>query len=313
MPEPEQEPSTTEPLLPPSWTLLSVDLDEGGPAAVIRQGPDHYRPPCLVGLTTVLDVVRAWPVLWEELRRVDLAGEPPVRVRAVLAPLAFPDKVLCSGPNYTDHLAEMGESDLGPSWTPFFFLKPPTTTLIADGEPVLVGGDPADQVDWEGELAVVIGVGGRDIPVGRALEHVAGYAVANDISLRGPFRRDTPAAPFQWDWVAQKCADTSLPLGPGLVPSWQVPDVQDLRIRTTVNGKVMQDGHTGDMVCSVAELVSHASGQLTLAPGDVIATGTPAGVGAGRQVFLRPGDVVQVSIDRVGTIRNTVLRRESKR
>lgn len=167
-------------------------------------------------------------------------------------------------------------------------------------------------MDWEGELAVIVGLGGRDIPVATALEHCAGYSVANDISLRGPHRRDTPAAPFQWDWLASKGADTSLPLGPGIVPVWQVPDVQDLRIRTWVNDELMQDGTTADMVCSVAELVSHASRQVTLEPGDVLATGTPAGVGAARGRFLAPGDVVGVSIDGIGTLENPIRRRQDR-
>lgn len=299
------------PPLEPPWSLVSVELDDRRAAAVST--PDgFFVPACLEGCAGVLDVVREWPARSGPLRRLDLAAQTPVQPRRVLAPLTFPDKVICSGPNYIDHLAEMGQSGLGPSWTPFFFLKPPTTTLIADGAPVLISGDPADRVDWEGELAAVIGIGGRDIQMAEALDHVAGYAVANDISLRGPFHRDTPAAPFQWDWVAQKCADTSLPLGPGLVPAWHVPDVQDLRIRTAVNGETKQDGHTGNMVCGVAELVSHASRQMTLAPGDVIVTGTPAGVGAGRGEFLRPGDVVRVTIDGVGTLVNPVLERDQR-
>lgn len=305
-------PADGRPFLPPPWTLVSVELADGSPAAALQTADGFALPACLRGCDGVLDVLRDWAARRGPLRELDVAVEQTVHPRRVLAPLTFPDKVLCSGPNFTDHLAEMGQTGLGASWTPFFFLKPPTTTLVADGAPVLVSGDPADQVDWEGELAAVVGVGGRDILVADALDHVAGYAVANDISLRGPFRRDTPAAPFQWDWVAQKCADTSLPLGPGLVPAWHVADVQDLRIRTTVNGVVKQDGSTRDMVCSVAELVAHASRSMTLAPGDVIVTGTPAGVGAGRGEFLRPGDVMRVSIDGVGSLENPVARRNPR-
>lgn len=296
----------------PPWGLVSARDRDGVLTAALDVGGALRSHPALAGCASVKDVLADWGARRDALVDPDLTlGDDLPGARRELL-ITHPPKVLCSGPNFTDHLAEMGQSGLGASWTPFFFLKPPTTTLVADGAPVLVSGDPADQVDWEGELAAVVGVGGRDILVADALDHVAGYAVANDISLRGPFRRDTPAAPFQWDWVAQKCADTSLPLGPGLVPAWHVADVQDLRIRTTVNGVVKQDGSTRDMVCSVAELVAHASRSMTLAPGDVIVTGTPAGVGAGRGEFLRPGDVMRVSIDGVGSLENPVARRNPR-
>jgi 2-keto-4-pentenoate hydratase/2-oxohepta-3-ene-1,7-dioic acid hydratase in catechol pathway len=296
----------------PAWRLTSIQLDSGINAAALQVGDIHVVPECLRGYSALMDVMRDWTTLRTALQSEDVAAAQEVSCRKVLMPLTYPNKVLCSGPNFRDHLAEMGESGLGDSWTPYFFLKPPTTALVADGAPVLVSGDEADKVDWEGELAAVIGVGGRDISVHDALDHVAGYAVANDVSFRGPFRRDTPAAPFQWDWVAQKAADTSLPFGPGIVPSWLVPDVQDLRITTLVNGVLKQDGSTADMVFGVADLVAFASSQITLEPGDVIATGTPAGVGAGRDEYLHPGDVVEVSIEGIGNIRNPIQRRESR-
>jgi 2-keto-4-pentenoate hydratase/2-oxohepta-3-ene-1,7-dioic acid hydratase in catechol pathway len=292
--------------VPPAWQLVSVELDDGQTAAAVQVGGTILLPEPLHGYPGLIDVARDWANLRGALHGLDLASAERVPVRAILAPLTYPNKVLCSGPNFTDHLAEMGESGLGDAWVPYFFLKPPTTTLIADGASVLVSGDPAQQVDWEGELAAIVGIGGRDIPSAEALDHIAGYAVANDISMRGAFRRDTPAAPFVWDWLAQKSADTSLPLGPGIVPSWLLGDVQNLRIRTRVNGVVKQDGSTADMVFSVADLVSHASSQVTLEPGDVILTGTPAGVGAGRGEFLHPGDVVEVTIDGIGSLSNPI-------
>ena len=161
--------------------------------------------------------------------------------------------------------------------------------------------------DWEAELAVVIGTGGRDIPPGRALEHVAGYCVANDVSARGYHRRQSvPAEAFTYDWFAAKSADTSLPLGPGITPAWQVPDPQRLRLRLWVNGELRQDESTADMICPVSELIATASTVVTLEPGDVIATGTPSGVGAAAGEFLRDGDVVTVAIDGLGQISNRV-------
>ncbi len=296
-----------------AWQLVSVELDGGRTAAAVRVGDFYLIPEALRGYPGLIEVMRDWDRLRDALQSVDPAAAETVEARQVLAPLTYPNKVLCSGPNFTDHLAEMGEAGgLGDAWIPYFFLKPPTTTLIADRASVLVSGDPAQQVDFEGELAAVIGIGGRDILVADALAHVAGYAVANDISMRGVFKRDTPAAPFAWDWIAQKSADTSLPLGPGIVPSWLVGDVQDLSIRTSVNGVLKQDGTTAAMVFGVADLVAYASRQVTLEPGDVILTGTPAGVGAGRGEFLHPGDIVEVAIDRIGTLVNPIRRREDR-
>jgi len=155
---------------------------------------------------------------------------------------------------------------------------------------------------------VVIGTGGRDIAVADALNHVAGYCVANDLTARGLHRRaNVSAEPFVYDWFAAKSLDGSLPLGPGITPAFQVPDPQDLRLRLWVNGELQQDESTADMVCSVAELIAAASEVATLEAGDVIATGTPSGVGASRGLYLRPGDVVRTSIDGLGTLENTVV------
>jgi len=296
-------------LAEPAWRLVSIELPSGRPTAAV-QLPDRYVvPDCLGKYDGLMAGLEDWTVLHGKLRRADLQGAPTVLCQRLLMPLTYPRKVLCSGPNFHDHLSEMGETGLGEAWTSYFFLKPPTTTLIADGAPVLVSGDPAERPDWEGELAVVVGIGGRDIALADAMDHIAGYSVSNDISLRGPFRRDTPAKPFQWDWLAQKAADTSLPLGPGIVPTWLIDDVQKLRLQTLVNGTIRQEGWTGNMVFGVAQLLAHASSQVTLEPGDVILTGTPAGVGAGRNEFLVPGDVVTVGIEGVGSISNPIERR----
>jgi len=297
------------------WSLVSLLTDGRGSSpriGVQRVGRGEVRVPDLLRpFKGVLEVVQQWETVVPGLRELDPDdGELVAGVRLGI-PLAFPPKVLCSGPNFTDHLAEMGESGLGEAWTGYFFFKPPTTALVGPADPVLVGPDwERDRVDWEGELAVVVGRGGRDIAAADALEHVAGYSVANDISLRGPHRRDTPAAPFVWDWTASKAADTSLPLGPGLVPVWQVPDPQQLSIKTWVNGTIRQNGTTADMVLGVAELIRDASALVTLEPGDVLITGTPAGVGASSGTFLRPGDVVDVEIEGVGRLSNRIALRQ---
>ena len=300
-----------------NWALVAVAASggAGGPrVGVQRVGSTDVRlPDMLRSYAGVLDVVRDWADLEPQLRELDPDAGDLLDDPQLTLPLAYPAKVLCSGPNYRDHLAEMGQAGLGDSWTSYFFFKPPTTALIGPTDPVLVGSDWAgDQVDWEGELAVVLARGGRDIPAEQAMSHVAGYAVANDISLRGPHRRDTPAAPFVWDWVASKAADTSLPLGPGVVPVWQIPDPQQLRIQTRVNGDLRQDGTTADMVIDIASMVADASALLTLEPGDVIVTGTPAGVGASRGTFLAVGDVVDVDIPGVGRLHNRIEERNAR-
>ena len=287
------------------WHLVSVEQG-GHPAAAIALDEELYRPGFLEGYAGAQAAIREWQHLEAALRAWAPNPTELVPQDRRLLTLAYPNKVLCSGPNFTDHLAEMGETDLGPSWTAYFFLKPPTTTLIASDEPVLVDDVDSDRVDWEGELAVVLGRGGRRIAPQDALSHVAGYLVANDISLRGPHRRDTPAKPFQWDWLASKGADTSLPIGPGVVPAWQVPNPQALRITTVVNGDTKQDGNTSNMVLDVAHLIADASRLVTLEAGDLILTGTPAGVGAGTGTFLRAGDEVEVTIESIGTIRNHI-------
>lgn len=296
----------------PRWSLVTFPSGSGTQVGVKRLDEPIVRvPEFLRGLADVCAVIERWDVLRPLLEAHDPALGRPEWAEELLTPLRYPRKVLCSGPNFRDHLAEMGETGLGEAWSAYFFFKPPTTALIGPTDPVPVGPSwQRDRVDWEGELAVVLARGGRGISAEDAMAHVAGYCVGNDISLRGPHRRETPAAPFVWDWVASKGADGSLPFGPGLVPVWQVPDPGRLSIRTSVNGVLKQDGTTADMILGVAELIADASRLVTLEPGDVILTGTPAGVGVGRGEALQPGDVVDVEIEQVGHLRNRIYLRQ---
>jgi 2-keto-4-pentenoate hydratase/2-oxohepta-3-ene-1,7-dioic acid hydratase in catechol pathway len=291
-----------------TWSLVTAVAD-GEPFVAARAGDGSLREvPALKRWASLVELVDGWPAAAEALRAIDLEAAAPLAGARLLAPLRYPRKVICAGVNYRRHSAEMGTEPTPADWTPFFFLKPPTTTVVGPFDDVPVDGPEAARLDWEAELAAVIGVGGREIPPGQALEHVAGYCVANDITARGYHRRErVPAPAFEYDWFASKARDGSLPLGPGLTPAWLVPDPQALRIRLWVNDELQQDGSTADMICDVPTLVAAASQAVTLEPGDVISTGTPAGVGAGRGVSLRPGDVVRTEIEHLGVLVNRIV------
>jgi len=257
---------------------------------------------------TMLELLENWPQASEVLATLPLHDAPPVESAELLTPISWPRKVMCAGVNYRKHIKEMGGEIPGDDWRPYFFLKPPSTTVIGPSDPIVIRDASRARYDWEAELAVVIGLGGRDIPAERALEHVAGYCVANDVTARGYHRRArVPAEAFTFDWFAAKSADTSLPLGPGITPAFLVAAPQDLRLRLWVNGELQQDESTADMICGVDELVAAASRFVTLEAGDVIATGTPSGVGAGRGLYLKHGDLVTVAIDGLGQISNRVV------
>ena len=211
-------------------------------------------------------------------------------------PVNRPGKIIAVGLNYLDHA---GESQVETPTVPILFAKW-STCLAADGEPIVI---PAgiDEVDWEAELAVVIGRTGRDIPVADALSYVSGYTCMNDVSARRVQRDGV-------QWSPAKSFDTFGPIGPVVVPADQIPDPQGLHITARVNGELMQDSNTKHMIFSVADLIAYASRGTTLEVGDIISTGTPAGVGAFRStpVFLKPGDVVEIEIEGIGVLRNPV-------
>lgn len=221
------------------------------------------------------------------------AGAPvPLAGLELLAPVPDGAKLLCIGLNYRDHAAETGKAV---PTEPILFAKF-GNSLVGDGATVEIPEAVVD-ADWEAELAVVIGRGGRDIPRDRALEHVAGYTCANDISARTLQRSGG-------QWTRGKAIDGFLPMGPWVVTTDELPDPQALAVRCTVDGEVVQDGTTAEMVFGVAELVHELSRTITLAPGDVICTGTPPGVGVAMDPprFLRDGQTVVVEIEGIGAL-----------
>jgi 2-keto-4-pentenoate hydratase/2-oxohepta-3-ene-1,7-dioic acid hydratase in catechol pathway len=291
-----------------TWSLATYQRGDTTGVAVLRDDGTLVAPPDLKRWTTMLELLDDWSQAADIVRFIEIDDAAVIDYDKLLAPVRWPRKVICAGVNYVRHVREMGGEVPIEGWKPFFFLKPPTTTVIGPTDPITVHCPETAQYDWEAELAVVVGVGGRDVSVDDALSHLAGYCVANDITARGHHKRlAVPADAFIYDWFASKSVDGSLPLGPGITPAFQIADPQDLRVRLWVNGALQQDESTSDMICTVAELVSAASEIVTLEPGDVVSTGTPSGVGAGRGLFLKAGDVIRTSIDGLGSLENTII------
>ena len=238
------------------------------------------------------DDLVAWLAGAETVEGVPL----PLESLELLAPVPRPGKIICVGRNYVAHAHERGfdappEPILFPKWA---------NCVSAAGATVVVPGATVEP-DWEAELGAVIGSHCSHVSVEHALEHVAGYTCLNDLTARDLQNRVS-------QWTRGKAVDGFLPMGPRLVTADEVGDPQTLAVRCRVNGETMQDGHTSLMIWTVAELVSFVSQTITLEPGDVIATGTPAGIGAAMDppVFLRDGDLVEVEIERVGLLQTTI-------
>jgi len=223
-------------------------------------------------------------------------GLDPAEI-TIKAPIPRPGKIICIGQNY---LAHAHESNASAPPFPIIFAKY-ANSVIGHLEPIVIPR-AVQQPDYEGELAVVIGRRGCRIPEAEALDYVAGYMPLNDVSARDWQNRTS-------QWVIGKTPDTFCPMGPALVTADEIADVQNLRLRTVIGDEVLQEGHTSLMIFSVAHLIADMSQVMTLEPGDVIATGTPAGIGAARTPprWLRPGDVVRVEIERVGVLENPVV------
>ncbi len=237
-------------------------------------------------------------------------GTFPLSDVELLPPLSRPGKLLAVAANYQDHVVEGGGPPLDKSAiTPRLFLKPPTS-IVGPGATVPLP-DISDRVDWEAELSVVIGARARNVSLDDALGVVTGYMTSNDVSARAvDFGKATDSANDKavwfFEWLAGKWCDGFAPIGPWLVTADEVGDPQTLPVELRVNDVVRQNGSTKDMIFSVAELVSHASRVMTLEPGDIIMTGTPSGVGDATGTYLRPGDVMTVTVGPLGTLHNPV-------
>ena len=237
----------------------------------------------------------------------------PMKEVRLRVPVPEPKKVILLAGNYAAHIIEGGGKAPERQETfPYFFWKPPSTTLTHPGDPIQIPVVSPDHIDWEVELGVIMGRKCRHVSEKEALRYVAGYAVCNDVSDRR-FRINAKRKPRDkdsfFDWLHGKWHDTFLPMGPCVASSAAIADPQKLRLQLRVNGKTMQDGNTGQMIFSVAALVSILSEFTTLEPGDIISTGTPSGVGHARKppVYLHPKDIVEAEIDGIGVLRSPVV------
>ena len=305
--------------------LASILIDGRAVPAIVDAAGRMVRPldRCLPGWTgDMLNLVERYGSLRASLR--DAASSNGAGAAAAAVPVAsvkllapFPRlrrNIFCVGKNYRDHAQEFGHSGFDSSVSagtggkpptdvipaaPIIFTKPPES-VIADGEPIRYPTGISDSVDYEAELAVVIGTGGRGISRKRAYDHVFGYTIVNDVTARDWQGRHK-------QWFLGKSFDTFCPMGPWVVTADEV-DADNLGVRCRVNGELRQDANTRDLIFDIPTLIETISAGITLYPGDVIATGTPAGVGIGFSPprFLKPGDEVAIEIDGIGRLSNTV-------
>ncbi len=261
-------------------------------------------PPDMPGLIALGDAGLA------EARRALASGvaRRPLAPVRLLAPIPRPARnIMCVGKNYRDHVHEVQSFAAGGAAAPdtfpaapIFFTKA-TSTVIGPGDPIPASSDATQSVDYEGELAVVIGPGGRGIAACDAWRHVYGYTILNDVTSRRLQARHQ-------QWFLGKSLDGFCPLGPAILTADAVPDVRQLRVQTRVNGELRQDGVLSELIFDIPTLIETLSRCMTLEPGDLLATGTPAGVGMGFKParYLKPGDRVAITIEPIGTLENPV-------
>jgi 2-keto-4-pentenoate hydratase/2-oxohepta-3-ene-1,7-dioic acid hydratase in catechol pathway len=308
-----------------SYRLLSYQSGRETRAGILVE-EQVYDPAAIIGnpaYNSVLAILQDWRNARSGLalaaERI-IAGKSrakgvPVKRVKLVAPVLYPGNIYCAGANYTDHMAEMARAhgrEPGPTMKergekPWHFIKASRSTVAGPGAKVKIP-PYCRKMDWEVELAAVIGRTAKDVPVDKALDVVAGYTIADDLSARDAGRREKnpETSPFYMDWLSHKSFDGSCPLGPWITPAGDIPDPQQLGIRLWVNGELMQDSHTSKMIFTTAEQIAMLSSRVTLNPGDLVLTGTPAGVGMGRQRFLSAGDSVKLWIEGIGELTHTM-------
>ena len=284
------------------FALATVAAPRGQPVAALRVDGRYWPLPAAGLSARAIDLFADWDRSFARLEK--LARKPrgaPLAARRLHTPLLYPRKVFCVGANYADHLEEMNAGHLArkvAGQAPFFFLKPPSTTLVGPGARVPIPAG-CENFDWEVEFVVVFGRGGRNISERNALRHVAAYSVGIDFTARDLFFR--PERFFQFDFVLGKCQAAMCPVGPALVPR-PFLDGGNARFGLSVNGVQKQSGCTADMIYSIAEQIAGVSRAVAIEPGDMMLTGSPAGVGLPRGEKLARGDRVRVEADAIGAM-----------
>jgi 2-keto-4-pentenoate hydratase/2-oxohepta-3-ene-1,7-dioic acid hydratase in catechol pathway len=304
------------------YRLVSYVGAQNQPQAGILIGDRVVAASDILGpkFNSVLDILRAWTETHPKIAKAAEGGAHAGMALSsvkLLAPVLYPGALFCAGANYWDHLNEMAEIakrttgrdvHVTKPAEPWFFLKTAAGSIIGHGTPARLPNF-SKQVDWEAEIGAVIGKPVRNISEKDALSAVAGYLIVNDLSARDLMKRE--GSIFVYDWIGQKCFEDAAPMGPWLTPAAYVADPQNLGIKLWVNGVLKQDSNTGKMVHNIAEQIAYLSRHVTLQPGDIIATGTPAGVGLPRNEFLKVGDEVKIEIDELGTLTNRMVADDS--
>lgn len=305
------------------YRLLTYRAAKGKPAAGVLICDRVYPAADLAGTgvdaSSVLGLLQSWNKVHPRLKKAAAKADPKRGIALakaeLLAPLLYPTALFCAGANYWDHLEEMARAGAaGPKLEgpyvrpprpaePWFFVKTSAHSVIGPGAPIRLPKF-SKMVDWEVEIGVVIGRPMRNLTEERAMDAVAGYTIVNDLSARDHIKRE--GSPFVFDWVGQKCFDGSAPMGPYVTPSEFVPPPENIALKLWINGQIKQDSNSNLMVHSIREQIAYLSRHVTLRPGDVIATGTPAGVGFARKEFLKPGDEIKIEIAGCGTLVNRV-------
>ena len=302
---------------------LATYQTKEGPRAGLVIGDEVFDAAKLTGkpgYATVMGILADWKSAEAGLKKAaagaakSRAKRQPLAKTKLLAPVPLPPTIFCAGANYADHAAAMARKQGMPEpadpheqgLKPWFFIKAART--LADPGATIKVSHYAKELDWEIELAAVIGRPAKDVPKEKALNYVAGYTAANDLSARDRGRRPGVEATsfFKMDWTKHKSFDGSCPLGPWIVPASDIADPQKLGLKLWVNGALKQDSNAGKMLFTLAEQIEQLSINMTLQPGDLILTGTPAGTGAESGEFLKAGDLVKIWIEGIGEFSNKI-------
>ena len=299
-----------------SYKLVTYRAAKGPRAGIVME-EKVFDVAALTGRSsyaTMLAILEDWEAAQDLLEKAAETKEHkekgiPLEKARLLVPVLYSSTIFCAGANYSDHVIEMAiaqgikpDTDPRTSGQPWHFIK--ASRSVVETQSTVPLPEYSRMVDWEAELVAVIGRPAKNVSVDDALGYVAGYTVGNDLSARDLSTRQhiSVNSPFRYDWVSHKSFDGACPVGPWIVPAKEISDPQNLSIKLWVNDILKQDSHTSKMIFSTAEQIAHLSTRITLHPGDLILTGTPAGVGMARHEFLRAGDEVKVWIERIGTL-----------